>query len=491
MNIKKAGVIIYGTALAAFTGYVMLDTFTLPTVISTDGTQIDTSIFDDIEKKPLDTDDDNDSDDSTDDSGNEKKDFPSFLKSSSGSDNGEDTTKPDNQTRPGSSKSTDRTETSAADSEKLTGASSPEPSAQAPSDTSSEKTGEETGSSDTEETQEDHKRPDFEGFDGSGDFYGSFGSDMPSTPSDPEPSGDKPDHSFKPDSDDNSESDEKKHHRPSGENGDHKRPSGSSSHSRKKKSAGQAEQKALSETLTATGEIGSYTDENYTISIKSYRECDTTIYVADVKVTSAQYLKTALAGGSYGKNVSAPTSQTAKENNAVFAVNGDFYGARESGYVIRNGILYRDTASDSQILTIYADGSFGISSQDVSAQSLLNSKAWQVFAFGPALVENGEISSDAASQGGKIASSNPRTAIGMIEPLHYIFAVTDGRTSESEGLTLDQLAQFMQKLGAQCAYNLDGGGSSTMYFNCELVNKPTTGGNRISERKVSDIVYIG
>ncbi|MBQ1284842.1 MAG: phosphodiester glycosidase family protein, partial [Lachnospiraceae bacterium] len=66
-----------------------------------------------------------------------------------------------------------------------------------------------------------------------------------------------------------------------------------------------------------------------------------------------------------------------------------------------------------------------------------------------------------------------------------------GRTSESEGLSLYELAEFMQSLGVTTAYNLDGGGSSTMYYNGQVINNPTTNGNQISERSVSDIVYIG
>ena len=92
-------------------------------------------------------------------------------------------------------------------------------------------------------------------------------------------------------------------------------------------------------------------------------------------------------------------------------------------------------------------------------------------------------------------SSNPRTAIGIVEEedgsLHYIIVVSDGRTDESEGLTLYQLAEVMQQYGATTAYNLDGGGSSTLYFNGQVINNPTTNGNTISERAVSDIVYIG
>ena len=78
----------------------------------------------------------------------------------------------------------------------------------------------------------------------------------------------------------------------------------------------------------------------------------------------------------------------------------------------------------------------------------------------------------------------------MIDVGHYVFVVSDGRTSESAGLTLYELAQVMSDLGCEEAYNLDGGGSTTMYFNGEVVNNPTTNGNTIEERSVSDIVYI-
>jgi exopolysaccharide biosynthesis protein len=91
-------------------------------------------------------------------------------------------------------------------------------------------------------------------------------------------------------------------------------------------------------------------------------------------------------------------------------------------------------------------------------------------------------------------ASNPRTAIGIKADGTYLFVVSDGRTDESEGLSLLELAEFMKSLGAETAYNLDGGGSSTMAFNGSVVNTPTGGGvgsGSGSERKVSDIVYIG
>ena len=91
---------------------------------------------------------------------------------------------------------------------------------------------------------------------------------------------------------------------------------------------------------------------------------------------------------------------------------------------------------------------------------------------------------------GMALASNPRTAIGILGEKHYVYVVSDGRTEESAGLSLYELSEFLQELGCKTAYNLDGGGSSTMVFQGEVVNKPTTGGDRISERAVSDIVYI-
>ena len=102
------------------------------------------------------------------------------------------------------------------------------------------------------------------------------------------------------------------------------------------------------------------------------------------------------------------------------------------------------------------------------------------------LIINGEVQSK--NLGGGV---NPRTAIGQISEGHYLLVVSDGRTKESTGLSLRQLAELMQSLGAQVAYNLDGGGSSTMVFQGRVVNSPTTNGRSIRERSVSDIVYIG
>lgn len=238
----------------------------------------------------------------------------------------------------------------------------------------------------------------------------------------------------------------------------------------------------------------SYEDGNIKITIETVRKYDTTIYVADVQLADASYLKTALAGNTYGRNIKETTSEIAKANNAIFAVNGDYYGFRDEGYVLRNGVLYRNSAREpgnDEALVINKEGNFSIIRESqVSMKSLNIDSIWQIFSFGPALVENAQIAVDSSSEVSQSKRSNPRTAIGQISTLHYIIIVSDGRSSESEGLSLLELAQEFYERGCITAYNLDGGGSSTMYFNGKVINNPTDG-RKAKERKVSDIVYIG
>lgn len=236
-----------------------------------------------------------------------------------------------------------------------------------------------------------------------------------------------------------------------------------------------------------------YQDDNITLTLSEYREYDTQIYVADVQLSSAQYLKAGFANDTYGRNITAPTSEIAELKQAIFAVNGDFYGAHNRGYVIRNGVLYRDVPrNETELLCIMADGSFFFTdSTKNTAQELMDMGTWQCFMFGPVLFDEGAIQVSETEEVARSLASNPRTAIGILGDLHYVFVVSDGRTQESAGLSLYQLADFMDRLGAYKAYNLDGGGSSTMIFNGNIINVPTNTGRTIEERSVSDIVYIG
>ena len=240
----------------------------------------------------------------------------------------------------------------------------------------------------------------------------------------------------------------------------------------------------------------SYDDGNIMIQIRTKRVADTTVYIADVKLADPTILKAGLAGDAFGRNLAEVTSTIAERNGAVFAINGDYYGFREKGYVLRNGYLYRSASNTrypyGEDLVIWEDGAFEIVNEaDVTAEELADRGAQQIFSFGPALVIDGEVGVIEGEEVERAQITNPRTAIGILEPLHYLMVVSDGRTTESRGLSLFRLAELMRDEGCETAYNLDGGGSSTIWFNGKVLNKPTTYGDVIAERTMSDIVYIG
>lgn len=237
----------------------------------------------------------------------------------------------------------------------------------------------------------------------------------------------------------------------------------------------------------------SYSDDTIQINLTKNFIDDTTVYVVDIQVSDPSYLKTALANNTYGRNITEKTSEMAENNNAILAINGDYYGFRSTGYVIRNGVLYRDTAAeDQQDLVIDSNGNFSIINEsDTTAVALIEQGAQQILSFGPSLIENSKITVSESSEVGQSMSSNPRTAIGQIDMNHYVIIVSEGRTDDSQGLSLYQLAEQFEALGATTAYNLDGGGSSTLYFNGKVINQTVGGSGGGNERSVSDILYIG
>lgn len=239
----------------------------------------------------------------------------------------------------------------------------------------------------------------------------------------------------------------------------------------------------------------SYFDNNISISIETVTEADVSYYVADIKLSAIKYLKAAFAQGTYGKNITEKTSDTAKNNNAIFAINGDYYGFRDDGLIIRNARLYRENmkkAPYDETLSVFNDGRMEIISESqTDVDELLRNDIYHTFSFGPVLVVDGK-AVDRATLKKKSAvptSKNPRTAIGQIEPLHYIAVVVDGRSNTSNGMTLSELADIFVRRGCSIAYNLDGGGSSTLYFNGNVINNPTDG-RKAGERKISDIIYL-
>ena len=257
-------------------------------------------------------------------------------------------------------------------------------------------------------------------------------------------------------------------------------------------------------TTSDTSASATVTDTSYTkggtgvtISKVTAGSGDSTVtyYVADVVLSDATTLKSAFAEDTFGENITENTSAIAQDNNAIFAINGDYYGFRDTGIVIRNGVVYRDEGA-RQGLAFYKDGTVRVYDETTTtADQLIADGVWNTLSFGPSLLDNGEIASgiedvevDTNFGNHSIQGEQPRTAVGVIDQNHLVFVVVDGRSpGYSAGVTMTGLAQIMKDLGATTAYNIDGGGSSTMYFNGSLVNNPL-GQNK--ERGTSDILYI-
>ncbi len=264
-------------------------------------------------------------------------------------------------------------------------------------------------------------------------------------------------------------------------------------------------------TTTTTDETSADTSASAVVTDTSYTSGDTgvtistvttgsgddtvTYYVADVVLDDATTLKSAFAEDTYGENITETTSAIAEDHNAIFAINGDYYGFRDTGIVIRNGVVYRDDGA-RQGLAFYKDGTVKVYDETATtAEQLIADGVWNTLSFGPSLLDNGQIASgiedmevDTNFGNHSIQGEQPRTAVGVIDENHLVFVVVDGRSpGYSAGVTMTGLAQIMKDLGATTAYNVDGGGSSTMYFNGSLVNNPL-GDNK--ERGTSDILYI-
>ena len=253
-------------------------------------------------------------------------------------------------------------------------------------------------------------------------------------------------------------------------------------------------------TTAPTISDSSYSSDSMSIEISTVvrGEGDATLtyFVADVVVDDATRLRSGFAENKFGENIIADTSEIAEYYGAVFAINGDYYGFRSSGIVIRNGVVFRDVGARTG-LAMNVDGTMDVYDEaTTTAEDLLASGVWNTLSFGPALLVDGQVVAgiedvevDTNFGNHSIQGNQPRTGIGVIAANHFLFVVVDGRSpGYSRGVTMTEFARIFQDLGATVAYNLDGGGSATMWFNGKLVNDPLGKGK---ERGTSDILYLG
>ena len=238
------------------------------------------------------------------------------------------------------------------------------------------------------------------------------------------------------------------------------------------------------------------------VQIKRYQDPNLTLvwYETEIKLQNMEKLTSCVtAKTSRAYRFSTPEA-LAEENNAVVAITDDFFGHRlyngqTAGIIIRNGEIISDKTYKTKdawppldTMAVFADGSMKtFLKNEYTAQEYLDMGAEQVFAFGPILVQNGQI-------GERILDSayypyrEPRCALGMIAPGHYLAVTVNGRVSSSRGAYLPWLAGQMISRGVTEALNLDGGGTTSLLFLGEQIN---AGGTGSSVRDVTSIIGFG
>lgn len=237
-----------------------------------------------------------------------------------------------------------------------------------------------------------------------------------------------------------------------------------------------------------------YLSNKVEIKIFELKELGYRGYIAKVKLFQPKNFKVALADGELGKLET--TSDAAKRTGAVLAINGGGFGAgRVNGELVST--MIGGTVIDSELVNHFVrkeneDLFFvGINrSGDLiggipeTQEDILNLKPYQGVSFIPILIQDGQ-KLDLPSAWAN--TNHPRTIIGQYANDDLILIVVDGRQGDwSKGISLERLQDKLLELGVKDAYNLDGGGSTAMYFNGELLNKPSEG----SERPVANNIII-
>ncbi len=118
------------------------------------------------------------------------------------------------------------------------------------------------------------------------------------------------------------------------------------------------------------------------------------------------------------------------------------------------------------------------------------SKAEDITNGVPQLIKNGKIEitwQEEKSSKSFVETRHPRTAVAKLKDGKFLMITVDGRSAASAGIGLQRLAEILLELGATDAMNLDGGGSTTMFLEGKIVNKPS---DKEGERKVSDAILV-
>ncbi len=240
---------------------------------------------------------------------------------------------------------------------------------------------------------------------------------------------------------------------------------------------------------------GAWQYEDPTISVSVTRHTASLIngncayWVASVKIKHASQLRT-MAANRYDATGETYGDKIAKRVNAVLAISGDTYSYTGHGLIIRQGVKFLDALQgDRDVLLVDEDGDFHVvrmANRGDIGDTINGKKVIDSFFFGPALVVDGkpmwymEQKDDMKADAGR-----QRICIAQVGPLEYKCICCGPPENGSCGMTIAEFTNLVASLGVQTAYNLDGGYTTKMYFNAELVNNVSS-----QDRKITDIIYF-
>lgn len=215
----------------------------------------------------------------------------------------------------------------------------------------------------------------------------------------------------------------------------------------------------------------SYRSANVSVTLERVEEDQLIYYVADIYVSDIEYFRTAFANDKYNGGFKY-IADISKDVGAIVAVTGDHYAGRYAGIVIRNGVFYQGIRFED-ICVLYRDGRMEtIDMREVDVNAIREADPWQVWSFGPELLDDEGHAKDQFNT--IVYPANPRSAIGYVEPGHYYLVEVEGSRggvwSGSRGMDMHQLAELFESLGCRSAYNLDGGRSAAITWMGELVS---------------------
>ncbi len=243
---------------------------------------------------------------------------------------------------------------------------------------------------------------------------------------------------------------------------------------------------------SALGEDGlSYDDGTVSVRIVPDEAFDTKIYYIYVTIKDATQLRTATAGDPRSQE-NQKAASIALRNNAVLALNGDFYSGHHTGVVIRSGQTVRNkpvSSRDALLIDENADLHIlpSMTAGDLAAFQEEH-EVRESFCFGPGLIIDGETQTFNYRE--KTSCGYPTRAQRMIMcqtgPLQYLFLATEGPEQDQPGLSVPECVALLEAHGGVLqAYNMDGGNSVAVVLSGVKINA-----QGFKDRDIKDIIYF-